>query len=121
MADVRAGDTGSRCWRAGAGRPSAEQRDPTLPKDLEALIELTTRGDPESPLRWTMKSVRRLAAELRSQGHAVSHQTVAELLRDLGYSLQANRKVVGVQNPIGGDRGAGSGMMTARRSVCVST
>jgi transposase len=96
VADVRAGDTGTkgRIRRAGAGRPSAEQRDPTLRHDLEALIEPTTRGDPECPLRWTTKSVRRLAAELRQQGHAVSHQTVAELLHDLGYSLQANRKVL---------------------------
>ena len=96
VADVRAGDTDAkgRIRRAGAGRPRAEQRDPTLRDHLEALIEPTTRGDPESPLRWTTKSVRRLAAELGRQGHAVSHQTVAELLRDLGYSLQANRKVL---------------------------
>jgi transposase len=96
VADVRAGDTGTkgRIRRAGAGRPSAEQRDPTLRHDLEALIEPTSRGDPECPLRWTTKSVRRLAAELRQQGHTVSHQTVAELLHELGYSLQANRKVL---------------------------
>jgi transposase len=96
VADVRTGDTGTkgRIRRAGAGRPSAEQRDPTLRHDLEALIEPTSRGDPECPLRWTTKSVRRLAAELRQQGHTVSHQTVAELLHELGYSLQANRKVL---------------------------
>jgi hypothetical protein len=61
-------------------------------RDLERLVESTTRGDPQSPLLWTCKSVRRLAEELRSQGHEASHQLVAELLADLGYSLQANVK-----------------------------
>jgi hypothetical protein len=60
--------------------------------DLEKLVEPVTRGDPESPLRWTCKSVRRLAEELRRQGHVISYPVVAELLRELGYSLQANRK-----------------------------
>ncbi len=60
--------------------------------DLERLVEPATRGDPESPLRWTCKSVRKLAAALRGLGHQVSHQWVAEALRDLGYSLQGNRK-----------------------------
>ena len=68
--------------------------------DLETLSEPTTRGDPESPLRWTCKSVRRLAEELRRKGHVVSHQTVSELLHDTGYSLRANRKVLeGSSNP----------------------
>jgi len=95
-ADVRAGRSlaRGRIRRAGAGRPRAEVRDPTLRADLEALIEPTSRGDPESPLRWTTRSVRNLAAELRRQGHAVSHQTVSELLHALGYSLQANRKTL---------------------------
>ncbi len=89
-----------RVRRPGAGRPPIEQRDPTLRADLEALIEPTTRGDPESPLRWTTRSVRNLAAELARQGHAVSHQTVSELLHDLGYSLQSNRKVLeGTSHP----------------------
>ena len=94
--DVREGERldRGRVRRAGAGRPPIEQRDPTLRADLEALIEPTTRGDPESPLRWTTRSVRNLAAELRRQGHAVSHQTISELLHDLGYSLQSNRKVL---------------------------
>ena len=83
-----------RVRRPGAGRPPIERRDPTLRADLEALIEPTTRGDPESPLRWTTRSVRNLADELRRQGHTVSHQTVSELLHDMGYSLQANRKVL---------------------------
>jgi transposase len=102
MADVRTGErlARGRVRRAGAGRPPIEQRDPTLRADLEALIEPTTRGDPESPLRWTTRSVRNLAAELQRQGHAVSHQTVSELLHDLGYSLQSNRKVLeGTSHP----------------------
>jgi DDE family transposase len=61
-------------------------------RDLEALVEATTRGDPQSPLRWTCKSTRNLAAELNRLGHRVSHVTVAALLHDLDYSLQANRK-----------------------------
>ncbi len=81
-----------RSRQAGAGRPSLEAADPTLVKDLEALVEATTRGDPQSPLRWTCKSTRNLAAELNRQGHAVSYRTVAALLHDLDYSLQANRK-----------------------------
>ncbi len=96
IADVQAGEAGrtGRVRREGAGRPRAVERDLTLRQDLEALIEPTSRGDPESPLRWTCKSVRRLAAELQRKGHAVSHQTVSELLHDMGYSLQANRKVL---------------------------
>ena len=102
VSDVQAGErvARGRIRRAGAGRPSIEQRDPTLRADLEALIEPTSRGDPESPLRWTTRSVRNLAAELQRQGHAVSHQTVSELLHDLGYSLQANRKTLeGTSHP----------------------
>src|SRR5450755_1096714 len=81
-----------RIRHTGAGRPSLEEVDPTLVKDLEALVEATTRGDPQSPLRWTCKSTRNLAAELNRQGHRVSYRTVAALLHDLDYSLQANRK-----------------------------
>jgi hypothetical protein len=76
----------------GAGRPFLEATDPTLVRDLEALVEPSTRGDPQSPLRWTCKSTRKLAEELCRRGHHVSHQTVAALLHDLDYSLQANRK-----------------------------
>ena len=100
--DVRAGDRleRGRVRRKGAGRPRIEDRDPTLRTDLEALIEPTSRGDPESPLRWTTKSVRNLAAELRRGGHTVSYQTVSELLHDLGYSLQSNRKTLeGTSHP----------------------
>jgi DDE family transposase len=81
-----------RIRHAGAGRPFLETADPTLVKDLEALLEATTRGDPQSPLRWTCKSTRNLAEELSRQGHGVSYRTVAALLHDLDYSLQANRK-----------------------------
>ena len=89
------GDVGrGRIRRPGGGRRRTVDRDPTLRRDLEALIEPVTRGDPESPLRWTTKSVRRLAAELGRQGHRVSHRFVGELLHELGYSLQANRKTL---------------------------
>jgi hypothetical protein len=81
-----------RSRRGGGGRHLVEVADPTVVADLEHLVDPATRGDPMSPLRWTCKSTRLLATELRRQGHAVSHQTVAELLRQLGYSLQANRK-----------------------------
>ena len=83
---------GSRIRRPGGGRKKAVDRDPSLKSDLEALLESTTRGDPESPLRWTCKSVRKLTAELRGMEHRISHQVVADLLHELGYSLQANRK-----------------------------
>jgi hypothetical protein len=89
-----------RIRRPGGGRKRTIDADPTLREDLERLVEPVTRGDPESPLRWTCKSVRRLAEELRGLGHAVSHQLVAELLHELEYSLQANRKVLeGSQHP----------------------
>ena len=100
--DVRTGEAlgRGRVRRPGAGRPPIEVRDPTLRADLEALIEPTSRGDPESPLRWTTRSARNLADELRRAGHAVSHQTVSELLQKMGYSLQANRKTLeGTSHP----------------------
>jgi len=76
----------------GGGRKPLTTRDPTLLGELEALVEPVTRGDPMSPLRWTCKSTRQLAAALREREHPVSHQTVAELLHVLEYSLQGNRK-----------------------------
>ncbi len=82
----------TRVRREGAGRPSLVSADPTLPEELEALVEPLTRGDPESPLRWTCKSTRTLAKELASQDHPISHEKVAQLLRSLNYSLQGNRK-----------------------------
>ncbi len=78
--------------RKGGGRKKTLSKDPALLRDLEKLVNPVTRGDPESPLRWTCKSVRRLAEELRRRGHAVSHMLVAELLHRQKYSLQANRK-----------------------------
>ncbi len=83
-----------RIRRPGGGRKRTVELDPTLRADLETLIEPGTRGDPESPLRWTTRSVRNLAAELGRQGHRVSYRIVGELLHDLGYSLQANSKVL---------------------------
>src|ERR1700750_1876894 len=85
-------DPSERVRRPGAGRKPAIIKDPTLVADLEALVEPTTRGDPESPLRWTCKSVRRLAEALQQQGHQVSRTLVGELLNATGYSLQGNRK-----------------------------
>ena len=89
-----------RVRRPGGGRKKTVHQDRTLLRDLEALIEPVTRGDPESPLRWTAKSVRRLAAELQRQGHRSSHRMVAEMLHELGYSLQANAKTIeGARHP----------------------
>jgi transposase len=81
-----------RVRRRGAGRKRLSERDPGLVVDLQRLVDAGTRGDPELPLRWTSKSVRKLADGLRELGHRVSYRTVARLLRSLGYSLQANRK-----------------------------
>jgi transposase len=86
--------------RPGGGRKKTVALDPTLVPDLEKLVNPTTRGDPESSLRWTCKSVRRLAEELKQQGHKTSHRMVAELLHELGYSLQANSKTLeGASHP----------------------
>jgi DNA-binding phage protein len=79
--------------RPGGGRKSLTEQDPTLVRDLEALVEPTTRGDPQSGLRWTCKSLRKLAEELAQQGHRVSARKVGDLLHQLDYSLQANRKI----------------------------
>jgi hypothetical protein len=84
----------ARIRRRGAGRKRTVEKDSTLLEDLDRLVDPVTRGDPESPLRWTCKSVRRLAEELQQEGHAVSYQTVAELLHALDYSLQANQKTL---------------------------
>jgi hypothetical protein len=81
-----------RIRRPGAGRHKLLVRDPELPRALETLVEPLARGDPQSPLRWTCKSTRTLAAELSSQNHPVSHEKVAQFLRDMDYSLQGNRK-----------------------------
>ena len=81
-----------RIRQPGAGRKSITERDPKLLAALDRLIEPETRGDPESPLRWICKSTRNLAAQLTRQKHPVSHEKVAQLLRDQNYSLQSNRK-----------------------------
>ena len=81
-----------RIRRSGAGRKNIVERDPKLLVLLDRLIEPGTRGDPESPLRWICKSTRNLAAQLTRQKHPVSHEKVAQLLRDQNYSLQSNRK-----------------------------
>jgi hypothetical protein len=87
-----------RC--VGAGRKRVTETDPSLLRALDALVDPVTRGDPESPLRWTCKSTRKLAEELRKQQHSVCDRTVAALLIEEGYSLQANRKSIeGKQHP----------------------
>jgi transposase len=97
----RTGDSiANRVRRPGAGPPTLTAMQPGLLATLDALVEPTSRGDPESPLRWTCKGVRRLATELQRQGYTIGRQKVAELLKELGYSLQANRKTrEGNQHP----------------------
>ena len=91
--EIEAGVTSSgRIRRAGGGRKPITQSDPQLVHRLEAMIDETTRGDPESPLRWTCKSTRVIADALTRRKHPVSHTKVAQILNHLGYSLQGNRK-----------------------------
>ena len=85
--------------RQGAGRKKAAEKDPTLVADLDRLVDPVTRGDAESPLRWTCKSVRQLAQQLQQQGHPVSYQTVAQLLHARDYSLPANHKTLAGSRP----------------------
>jgi hypothetical protein len=86
--------------KRGGGRKRATVLAPTLLRDLEALVEPTAPGDPESPLRWTCLSTRTLAVALEALGRRVSHTVVAELLHELGYSLQGNVKTrEGRQHP----------------------
>jgi transposase len=86
--------------RQGGGRKSACEKQPGLLKALEALVEPLTRGDPESPLRWTCKSTRRIAEEMRKNGWRISNCLVDSLLREMEYSLQGNRKTLeGSQHP----------------------
>src|SRR3979409_1143902 len=86
--------SGGAVRKAGGGRKRTVEQEATLEGDMETLIEPLSRGDPESALRWTCKSVRKLAQELGRGGHRVSHRLVAELLHELGYSLQANAKTL---------------------------
>jgi hypothetical protein len=83
-----------RIRRPGAGRKAITQSDPQLIRTLESLIDAQTRGDPQSPLRWICKSTRAIAAELGVHEHSVSHMKVAQILHDLDYSLQSNRKTL---------------------------
>lgn len=96
LAEVTAGKPISeeRIRKPGAGRKKVETLQPELLTALDALVQPATRGDPESPLRWTCKSTRQLASELCAEGFEVSHHTVARLLAEGGYSLQANSKVI---------------------------
>ena len=106
-----------RVRRPGGGRHALAEDDPALVTALERLIEPTTRGDSESPLRWTCKSTRRLAEELTQQDHPVSPQSVAALLRQAGYSLQANRKTrEGLSHP---DRNAQFEYINLRVQRCL--
>lgn len=96
----RADELGGRQRKPGAGRKRRESEQPDILKALDALVEPDSRGDPMSPLRWTCKSTRSLAAELNSQGFVISSVKVGELLKLQGYSLQSNRKTVeGKQHP----------------------
>jgi len=92
--EIQAGHTlpAGRVRRAGGGRKRIGVRDPDLLVALERLVEPGTRGDPETPLRWTCKSTRTLSVELGRQQHPVCHVKVGQILRELGYSLQGNRK-----------------------------
>jgi hypothetical protein len=101
-----------RVRRKGGGRRPLVVTDPSLLPDLKELVEPTTRGDPMAPLLWTAKSLRNLAAGLGELGHRVCHNVVADLLRDMGYSLQANRKTLeGTSHP---DRDAQFGYLNAQ-------
>ncbi|MGH9720144.1 MAG: ISAzo13 family transposase [Bryobacteraceae bacterium] len=98
--DKSRGPADARIRKQGGGRKRNVWKDATLEGDLERLVDPVTRGDPESPLRWTCKSVRKLAEELQRLKHAVSHTLVAELLRAKEYSLQANSKTIeGASHP----------------------
>ena len=84
----------SRVRNVGGGRKASVKKDKKLLAALECLVEPTTLGDPESPLRWTCKSLRQLESELRSQGFSVSHTSIGNLLKEMGYSLQGNQKTL---------------------------
>lgn len=106
-----------RIRRVGAGRKPSVADDAELLSALERLVEPVTRGDPESPLRWTCKSLRELASELVAQGYRVSHSSVGGLLKRLGYSLQGNRKTLeGASHP---DRNAQFEYINARTAAAL--
>ena len=112
----RIDELGDRQRKPGGGRKSRENEQPDILKALDGLVEPETRGDPMSPLRWTCKSTRSLAAELRSQGFVISSVTVGKMLKLQGYSLQSNRKTVeGKQHP---DRDAQFRFIAKRVATC---
>ena len=100
IAETKIPRTAIRIRKPGGGRKKIIETDEKLRNNIELLIEPLTRGDPESPLRWTCKSVRRLASELNKMGHKVSSVTVSRELKEMGYSLQGNKKVLeGASHP----------------------
>ena len=108
----------ARVRRAGGGRKKLTQTDPTLLADLQELVAAATRGDPQAPLLWTSRSLRNLAAALQAMGHRISHHAVADLLRELNYSLQSNRKTrEGTHNP---DRDAQFGYINAKVAAALA-
>jgi transposase len=129
LADLDAGLAAEdRVRRVGGGRKELTTIDPELVADLERIVAPTTRGDPEQPLRWTIKSLRQIAKALNELGHRISHTKVGGLLRRLGYSLQANRKTrEGTNHP---DRNAqfdyinqtvGAALAAAQPAISVDT
>lgn len=115
-----AGDAMSgRVRRPGGGRKKATEVDRTLLRDLKDLVEPTTRGDPEAPLLWTSRSLRNLADALRTMGHEIGHNVVGDLLRQLNYSLQSNRKTrEGTHNP---DRDAQFGYINSQVKAALAS
>ena len=103
LAELSTAATGSmagRVRRPGGGRKKLTETDPALLTDLKNLVEPTTRGDPMAPLLWTSRSLRNLADALQTMGHRIGHNVVADLLRQMNYSLQSNRKTrEGTRNP----------------------
>ena len=107
-----------RVRKAGGGRKSVIETESGVISALEKLVASTTRGDPESPLRWTCKSLRRLSDELKQQGFAVSYPKVTDLLRESGYSLQGNRRVLeGASHP---DRNNQFEFINAEATRCIA-
>ena len=92
LQDIKSGDTSDRVRNPGGGRQKLIAKNPNLLKAIKELVDPVTRGDPESSLKWTSKSLRKIEQALRLAKHEVTHQTVRNILHELNYSLQANRK-----------------------------
>jgi hypothetical protein len=121
LAELRSGVAAEldRVRRPGGGRKRLVAQDATLIDDLRALVEPATRGDPEAPLLWTAKSLRKLAAGLQALGHRIGHNVVGDMLRQMGYSLQANRKTrEGSNHP---DRDAQFGYINRQVTAALAT